>query len=191
MISKPSLFMERMILFLKPYFLTMTSDHNLVRAEILETLADYGARTRSEVLNAVQIIAFGFSALDVLAEAKAVTEMSLGMRLRFRGCANGLNRSCQQNGKTLAKRLTCDVPDAANPAADPVDDLEEPAIEEALQQARTVMNSYSNRLSGARPATGPHAVHASQRDRKKGLWSGPMMDALAQNGVPAHPASVT
>ena len=141
----------------------------------------------------MQIIAFGFTALDMLAESKAISEMSPSMRLRLRSCANGLNRSCQQNEKTLAKRLACDVPDAADPTADPtadpIDDLTEADIEEALQQARAVMNSYTNRLSGARPATGPHAVQASQRDRKKGLWTGAMMDALAQTGVPVQPGS--
>lgn len=44
-LSKPSLFLERMILFLRPYFLSITPDHDLARAEILETLASYGART--------------------------------------------------------------------------------------------------------------------------------------------------
>ncbi|MDR3531892.1 MAG: hypothetical protein P4L90_15260 [Rhodopila sp.] len=182
-------FLDRMILFLMPYFLKITPDFDVARAEILETLASYGARTRSEVLNAVQIIAFGFSALDVLAEAKAI-EMSPSMKLRYRGCANSLNRSCQQNEKTLAKRLACDLPDAA-PAAEPADDISEAEVQEVLQQTRAKIETYRNRLSGARPATGPHAIPASQPERHNRLWSGAMMDALAGTGAPVQSAAAT
>ncbi|MDB5400525.1 MAG: hypothetical protein JWQ55_2543, partial [Rhodopila sp.] len=63
--------MERLIFFLMPYFTAATADLTLARLEVLETLASYGARTRSELLNAVQVIAFSFSTLDTLHEAKA------------------------------------------------------------------------------------------------------------------------
>jgi hypothetical protein len=73
-----------------PYFLSFSRDPAIARSEILETIQSYGVRTRAEALNAVQILAFGYSALDTLAEAGA-TEMSPAMRLRFRGSANALN----------------------------------------------------------------------------------------------------
>jgi hypothetical protein len=199
-----NLFLERLILFLLPYFLSMTSDHDLAREEIVETLASYGARTRSEMLNAVQIIAFSFSALDVLAEATAIKEMSAATRLRYRGCANGLNRSCQQNEKTLAKRLACDLPDAPDPALDPaldpagepIDDMPQEVFEAMLQQAHAEIASYSNRLSGVRPATLPQPVPPSQPRNNMRSGGSAIMDAFAQMGmqVPAglpihHPSA--
>ena len=114
MLLQPSAFLDRLILFLLPYFLTVTPDVELARAEIVQTLASYGARTRAEMLSAVQIIAFSFSALDVLAEASMMDTPPV-TRLRFHGCANALNRSCQQNERMLARRLACDLPAAAPP----------------------------------------------------------------------------
>jgi hypothetical protein len=181
--------MARLIRFLMPYFLTVTPDFDLARAEILETLASYGARTRSEMLNAAQIIAFGFSALDMLAEAKA-TEMSASMRLRYRGCANSLNRAGQQNAKTLARRLACDLPDAIDPGAEPADDVSEAAVQEIIQQTQTRIDTCRNRLSGGRPATGPHAIPASRQERNRPL-GGTIMATLAEMGMPFPPASAT
>ncbi|WP_428485234.1 hypothetical protein [Rhodopila sp.] len=184
---QPSIFLERLVRFLIPYFLTITPDLNLARTEILETLISYGARTRAEMLNAVQIIAFGFSALDVLAEAKA-TEMSPTLRLRFRGCANGLNRSCQQNEKALARRLTCDIPNVAAAEAEPLNDVPDPAVEEAIQQASAKIETYRNRLSGARPATVPHAIAPSQQDANPRPWGSAIMQALAETQTPGSAA---
>jgi hypothetical protein len=48
------------------------------------------------------------SALDMLAEAKAVHEMPLPLKLRYRSCANGLDRSCRQNENAPVKRFACD-----------------------------------------------------------------------------------
>ena len=74
---------EPIIRFLMPSFTDAGVEISAARSEILDTLAAYGARTRCEILNAAQIIAFGLSTLDTLAEAK-VTEMSPSLRLRFR-----------------------------------------------------------------------------------------------------------
>jgi hypothetical protein len=181
-------FMEHLIRFLMPFFIVMTADINEARAEILETLASYGARTRSEMLNAVQIIAYGFTALDVLGEAKAA-EMSPSMRLRFRSCANGLNRSCQQNEKSLARRLARDVPEAAEPAIEPVNDLPEAGVQDILQQVQSKIDSHRNRLSGSRPPTGPKVLPAAQQEANKKLWGSAMMDALAEMGMPVQRAT--
>lgn len=140
-------FLERLVRFLIPFFLPITSDLALVRAEILETLASYGARTRADMLNAVRIIAFSMSALDMLAEAKANEEMSHAMRLRYRACANGLNRASQQNEKILAARIACDQPGAAASAPDPAGDIPDTAIEASLRQVRSKIEAYRNRLS--------------------------------------------
>jgi hypothetical protein len=70
------------------------------------------------------------------------------MRLRYRGSANGLNRSCQQNEKALAKLLTCD-------AAEPANDIAEEDLQEALRQAKARIDTTRNRLSNPAPATKP------------------------------------
>jgi hypothetical protein len=85
---QPCAFVEGLMAFLMPFFIIIIPDIDAARDEILQALACYGARTRSEMLNAAQIIAFGFSALDALGEAKEI-ETSPSMQLRFRRCANG------------------------------------------------------------------------------------------------------
>jgi hypothetical protein len=137
-------FLDRMILFLMPYFIPITPDRKLARAEALATLESYGARSRSQVLAAVQVIAFGLSALDLLAEAKA-TEMSPAMRLRFRACANSLNRSGQQTEKALTKSLACDGPD--EPSAE--------EINETLRQVQARIEATRNSLSNPAKPTQP------------------------------------
>ena len=171
-------FQARLVLFLMPYFRPVTTDFDLARQEILETLASYGARTRSEMITAARIIAFSFSALDILAEAK-VTEMSVTMRLRFRSCANGLNRACQQNEQALAKSLACDQPNAPAPTAEPIDDLPDAQVEAALQQAHAQIETYRNRLSPTRPP--------SQQDPNPRPWGSAMLAALADQLAPLPP----
>ena len=186
MALQPSLFLETIVRFLMPFFLGVTSDVDAARAEIIETLASYGARTRSEMLNAARIIAYGIAALATLGEASD-PEMPASMRLRFRGCANGLDRSGQQNETALAKRLACDVPDAAAAPVEPVDDMADADVQAEITQARAKIDTCRNRLSGASPK--PHAVPGSKQENNRRLWSGAMMDALAELGMPVQPIS--
>ena len=118
----PNSFLETIIAFLMPYFIAASRDKQEARSEILDTLAAYETRTRAEMLQAAHIIAFGLTTLDVLAEAKNA-EMSQSMRLRYRGCANTLNRSGQKNEQALNRRLAKDVPGTPEPAVDPANDL--------------------------------------------------------------------
>jgi hypothetical protein len=171
-----------------PYFTAITPDLNLARTEILETLASYGARSRSEMLNAAQIIAFGFSTLDALAEAKA-PEISPSMRLRNRGCANNLNRSGQQNEQTLAKRLASDLPNAPEPAAEPLNDVPEAEFEQALQHAQAQIATYRDRRSAARPGLLPTRARAPAEEAENNrLWGSAMMNILSEMGMPVQPA---
>jgi hypothetical protein len=165
---QPSPFLDRLVLFLMPYFVAVAPDHATARSEILSTLASYGARTRAELFTAAQVLAFVLSALDVLAEAKTVQEMTATTRLRYRGCANALNRICQQNEKALAKRLACDGPGEA-----PATPAEEADLQDMLQKAKADIGTYRSRLSGARPATGPNAA------RKPSAWMAAFADAAA------------
>jgi hypothetical protein len=115
MTLKSSALMEAVIDFLLPYFMPSALDIHDARIEIVDTLTAYAARTRSEYLQVARIIAFSMTALDVLAEAKT-TDMSLSMRVRYRGCANNLNRTTMQLEKALDQRLALDAaqPDAAH-----------------------------------------------------------------------------
>ncbi len=177
-------FLERLLRFLIPYFTDVTPDLAAARAEALETLASYGARTRAELLCAVQIIVFGFAALETLGEAKTA-EMSPSLRLRFRGCANNLNRSGQKTEQTLLKRLACDAPAATE--QEPINDLPEAQAEELLQQTQATIDTYRTRLSGNRPAHSPQPpAHDPKRDNKR-LWSKAMMDTMAEMGMPVTP----
>jgi hypothetical protein len=182
-----SLFMERMIRFLMPYFAAITPDLAAARADILETLASYGARTRSEMLSAVQIIAFGCSALDTLAEAKA-TEMSASQRLRFRGCANNLNRSCQTNEKSLTRQMSCDAPAAAAPDAELIVNISDAEVDEITRRAQEAVETYRNRLTANRPSAGQPATNAARKERHSPIWTGLMTDALGGQDDPASAA---
>jgi hypothetical protein len=145
-----SLFMERMIRFLLPYFTVITPDLALARAEILQTLASYGARTRSEMLNTVQIIAYGFAGLEMLEEGRA-QELSPSMRLRYHGCANNLNRSCHLNEQALSKQLARDLP-PAQPHAEPTDNVPDAEAAHILHQAEAAIEARRNSVTPARPA---------------------------------------
>jgi hypothetical protein len=175
---QPSLFLERLIRFLLPFFLDATQNVEAARSEILETIASHGAHTRAQMLNVAQIIAFGLSALELLSEARATTEMSPSMRLRFRSCANGLNRACQQNANSLAKHLACDHPEATAQKAEPINDIPDEIVQEAIERSRAKIESYRNRLYGTKTP--------DQRP-----WGSKMMESLVEQvGKPTqHPTA--
>jgi hypothetical protein len=176
-------FLDRIVLFLTPYFLTIAPDPALARADILETLASYGARTRAEMLAAVQIIALGFAALDTLAEAKTMAQdLSPSLRIRYRGCANSLNRSAQLQEKILAKRLASDPPEASHPTAEPINDVPDAKVEETLQQARARIEDSFNRLATPHPA-----IAAPLRGRAH-LSTSAILQAIAAAGTRPQPA---
>jgi hypothetical protein len=136
------------------------------------------------MLNAAQIIAFGFAALETLDEAKA-SEVSPSMRLRYRGCANNLNRSCQRNEKALASQLSRDVPPAPQPHAEPIDDVPEAHAAEMIRLAETAIQTHRNAAAASR-ATEPQPTPASQIERRNRVWGGAMMGALAGMGMPVQ-----
>jgi hypothetical protein len=173
-------FLLTMIAFLEPYFVGVGMDITVAQAEIVQTLASYGTRSRSEIINAAKIIAFDMSTLDTLREA-ATTEMSPSLRLRYRSCANGLNRSSQQNEKTLAVRLACDL----HEIAEPVNDVSDATAQEAVQQAQATIDTTRNRLFGGTPrATGVHAQTASERPESQGSVSKMRGSPLREGPMP-------
>lgn len=174
-VLRSSAFLESIIAFLLPYVTTAAIDARDAHKEIIETLASYGTRTRAEMLQAAQIIALGMTTLDVLAEAKTA-DMSLFMRLRYRGCANGLNRSTLQTEKALDQRLAYDVPAAPETMPEPVNDVPDADLETAIQHARAAIDAHRDRVSASRPDT-----------RNNQLRAGEMIDTLEQMGLPVGP----
>jgi len=168
-------FLERLIRFLIPFFTGVTADSEAARAEILETLVSYGARTRAELLNAVQAIAYGMASLDMLHQAQT-TEMSNSMRLRFVGCANNLTRNSLKQEEMLNKRLACDKPAATKPAAEPVNDVSDAEAEMTLEELGVKIESMRHRLYD--PATEAKYGFSGQNPDQL-PWGSPMMAALA------------
>jgi hypothetical protein len=188
---RPGPFLNRVVIYLMPYFTAVTADEDKAEAEVLETLASYGARTRAELLKAVQIIAFSFSALEVLAEAKAGRQMPPPLRLRYFGCANALNRHSEHSEKTLEKRLKCDLPapaaSPAKPPAEPINDLPEADAGAAMQQAHNVIAAYRNRLAAGRAAAAPQPPPpAGPNQPRRG--AGAVMQAIFEGGLPNRAA---
>jgi hypothetical protein len=96
----PGAFLETIVIFLLPYFMDAATALDDARAEVLDTLAAYAIRTRADALQAARIIAFSMATLDTLHQAKTL-KMSDSMRIRYRSCANGLNRTASQMQKSL------------------------------------------------------------------------------------------
>jgi hypothetical protein len=193
MSPQPNFFLESIITFLLPYFSIHAADLRGARSEILDTLTSYATRTRAEMLQAAQIIALGMTTLDVLAEAKTA-EMSQSMRIRYRSCANGLNRSTLNTEKALDRRLDCELPvEAPEPAPEPVNDLPDADMEVAMAHARAAIEAHRNSLPSRRPASDalktpvktPHP--APQEEQNEQLWASVMADALKQIGLPDGP----
>jgi hypothetical protein len=128
-------FLESIIAFLLPYFTIAPIDTNDARAEVIETLASYGARTRPEMLQAAQIIALGMSTLDALAESQT-GDLSPSMRLRCRARADASNRSMLQTEKALSQRLTRE-PAAPEERPQPIDDRPNASAERAGPEGAT------------------------------------------------------
>ncbi len=183
MARPPNSFLETIIAFLLPYFSAASRDKNEARSEILDTLAGYETRTRAEMLMAAHIIALGMTTLDVLAEAKTA-EMSQSMRLRYRGCANSLNRSTLRTEQALDQRLGDEIPAAPAEMQEPMDDMREAEIMAAIQQYKANIDSQRPR---AHPAAGPHP--AANDPRNAQLWASAMMDLLQHPAAPVQPSA--
>ncbi len=182
----PNSFLETIIAFLMPYFIAASRDKQEARSEILDTLAAYETRTRAEMLQAAHIIAFGMTTLDALAEAKTA-EMSQSVRLRYRSCANSLNRSTLQTEKALDQRLGDQLP-AGAPAEmpEPIDDMREAEIMAVIQQHKANINSQRPR---ANPATAPHPATANDPlnpNWDPQLWATAMIESMQQHAAPAQ-----
>jgi hypothetical protein len=91
------------VAFLMPMFLTANGDIAFAQAAAIQTVNAYRARDNADLIAIAQIIAFGLAALGSLSLSMA-GDLTLNMTLRLRGNANALNRSAEQNRRTLANR---------------------------------------------------------------------------------------
>ena len=185
-LSRPNSFLETIIAFLLPYFSAASMDKHEARSEIIDTLTSYDTRTRAEMLQAAHIIAFGMTTLDVLAEAKTA-EMSPSMRLRYRGCANNLNRSALQTEKALDERLARELPPDPAKMAEPVDDMRQAEIMAAIQEHKAKVDAQRPRVQ---PTAAPHLATNAAPDQawNPELWANAMLDSLQRQGAPVQPS---
>jgi hypothetical protein len=182
-------FRERLLSCLLPYFLPLTANFNLARAEALETLESYGARTRSEMINAMRIISLSFASMDLLAATNGA-DMPPDMRLHYIRHANSLARTCQQNENALAKRLAADPPPAVEQAGDPagdpagdqavepIDDISAAEVELMIQQTQAQIDAYR------KSAPNPRAI----AELPQQPWGSVIVTATAAQNAPPHVA---
>ncbi|HQT79523.1 MAG: hypothetical protein B7Z80_07645 [Rhodospirillales bacterium 20-64-7] len=150
----PNPFMEHVLLALLPHFSLLDRDRTGLPADIVETLQSYGGRTRVEILHAALALAFGMAALDTLAQS-VEGDLSPTLRLRYRVCANAMNRAAHGNMTALNRRLACDVPSATAPTVHPADDLTDAQVDAMIQQAKATFDACKNRLANPPPAAAP------------------------------------
>jgi hypothetical protein len=176
MTRKHSIFMDHVIAFLLPYFTHTTDDIQAATDDILATLQTYGTRTRAEMLKAAQIVALSMSTLETLSEAQT-GDFSPSLRIRYRGCANGLTKSTLQQEASLDKLLACDAPGIpAEPMPEPINDLSDDETAAAIDFARIQIETYRDSLS-------PNPPPRTHPD----LPSPEMMQAIKKVGRPIGP----
>jgi hypothetical protein len=101
--APPGILLTLIVALLAPMFLGVTAgDIALARMAALQTIDDYRAQNRADLMAVAQIVACGLAALGSLSLSMA-DEISLSMTLRLRGNAVALNRSAEQNRRALAK----------------------------------------------------------------------------------------
>ena len=105
------------------------------------------------------------------------------MRLRYRSCANSLNRSTLQTEKALDQRLGDELPAVPAEMQEPIDDMRQAEIMAAIQQYKAKIDTQRPR---AHPATGPHLATDQAWDPE--LWASAMIDSLQQPSGPIQPS---
>jgi hypothetical protein len=101
--APPGILLTLIVALLAPMFLGVTAgDIALARMAAVQTINDYRAQNRADLMAVAQIVACGLAALGSLSLSMA-DEISLSMTLRLRGNAVALNRSAEQNRRALAK----------------------------------------------------------------------------------------
>jgi hypothetical protein len=166
---RPGAFLDTIIGYLLPFFIANATDIDAARTDIIDTLASYAVRTRTELLMAAQILALGMTTLDTLREA-STEDMPPSMRIRQRGNARNLNRAALQTEKALDLRLARDLP-AQEAVAE-----QEPNIDEFVLAEPTDAPATTN---AATPLS-----EMTQQERHRQVTALAMIEGLKQMGVP-------
>ena len=161
------------------------SDLTLARLAAQEAIEAYRTRGQHELITIGQIVAFAITALDTLRLSMS-DDLSLSMKLRLRGNANGLNRSSRDCTQLLEKSRSsaADHRNPATPAPVPMKKTErEPAPEEdatvpAVENQGLTGTDWANAMQSAAATLQADATTASPAQRETdALW----IEAL--NGV--------
>lgn len=147
---------ERLIVYLLPYFVAITEDIAAARDEILATIESYGPRTRAEYLHATRAIVLSMASMDILGEAKLHVELSTPLRQRHHTTAATLARAAQADEKALQRRLKQPVP-VHQPPPDEPNDAE---VEAALAEAQHILQKAQRRATGTHDAQPPQTLYA-------------------------------
>jgi hypothetical protein len=121
-------FLDRILTLLAPLFLAATSgDMEAARETVRALLADYGARTDSELRLAALVVSFGFGSLDALSKA-ANPALSLDEVMDLRDNATALSKAGDHCQTALDKLQRQRPVKAAAVAADLPASLEGPEL---------------------------------------------------------------
>jgi hypothetical protein len=110
------------------------------------------------------------------------------MRLRYRSCANSLNRSTLRTEKALDQRLGDEIPAAPAEMAEPIDDMREAEIMAVIQQHKAEVDAKRPRVH---PATAPHPATNAAPDQawNPELWANAMINSLQHPAAPVQPSA--
>lgn len=186
-------FLDKVVLSLLPYFTAAVPDPRNARDTIVKALMAYAIRTEAEILEAAQIVAYSFTALDNMGEA-ATPGVSLPMRLRLCGQTSALNRSKRQCQTALADSLCQDVPEKV-PGPEPLRSepdsihtvLIQPASTPEADQHSAAPNPPAEppRIAApTQPTAGPNLPSAASASRHSGVSTVAMLQGLAGARMP-------
>jgi hypothetical protein len=112
-IEEPSPLMAYLLAVLATLMAPALPDVHRARLAAREAIAAHQARGAHEQMTIAQIAAFAVAALDTL-RLSMPDDVSLSMKLKLRGNANGLNRSAHDNTQILERGRRTAAPQQAN-----------------------------------------------------------------------------
>jgi hypothetical protein len=173
-------------ILLAPMFLPATGgDIAVARLAAIQTINDYRAQNRANLLAVAQIIAFGLCALGSLSLSMA-DDLSLSMTLRLRGNASSLNRSAEQNRRAL----TPNQPDTSTQAAAPPETEPEPETmtqEDHRREAEAIAAITAARQAATKAETETRTrpeqafkTLPKQEQQNRAMWAAAIADVAGE-----------
>ena len=125
------------VTLLTPMFLTAAgNDLAFARQAARQTLNDYRAETRSDLITVAKIIGFGLAALAALSLSMA-EDLSIKTVLRLHASANASDRSEHRNRQVLKTQVPSEQPSMM-----PQPDIDEAALQAAAAEMKTRTGKY-------------------------------------------------